>query len=347
MKKNVLVTATGGRSVGSGIVHSLVRSSPEVSDRWNVLATDAMSFAWGLYIAPENALLPLAGDDQYIHSLKKLVHEHKINAIVPGSEAEVTVIANNADSFGDCKLICNRPELNAFMNDKLLLEKKLLELGVKYIPTFPLEKFQDALDQFEFPFVVKPTTATGGSKGVELVADRDELNQWMRGVLDRSKYCIQPYIGDSDHEYTVGVLSDKKGSVIDSIIMRRKLVGLSLLTSKRINNSDKAISTGYSQGYIIENPELKKFSEQIAKDFKSEGPLNLQIREHDGEFYIFDFHPRFSGTTPIRADVGFNEVDILLRNHLLDEKFSQIDYEVNVAVIRAFEHVIVPMNEML
>ncbi len=79
---------------------------------------------------------------------------------------------------------------------------------------------------------------------------------------------------------------------------------------------------------------------------KSTGPLNIQLRKLDGKFYIFDFHPRFSGTTPIRADVGFNEVDILLRNHLFDEKFGRLNYTTDVAAIRAFEHVIVPINKM-
>lgn len=347
MKMNILVTATGGRSVGSGILHALLRSSSEVSDRWNVLATDADTFAWGLYIAPKRELLPLAKDPNYIDSLIKLVEQYKIDAIIPGSEAEVTVIANNANKFQDCKIICNKSDLMPYMNDKFLLENKLKELGIKYIPTFPLKKFEEVLNQFDFPFIVKPTTGTGGSKGLELVANFEELNKLLAVIPNKSVYCIQPYIGDADHEYTIGILSDKDGRLIDSIIMKRKLIGLSLLTSKRINNKENAVSTGYSQGYIIKYPKLNDFCEKVALKFKSAGPLNLQVREHDGEFYIFDFHPRFSGTTTIRADVGFNEVDILLRNHLFDEQFSRIDYKVNVAAIRAFEHVIVPIEKML
>jgi len=49
----------------------------------------------------------------------------------------------------------------------------------------------------------------------------------------------------------------------------------------------------------------------------------------------------------MRSDVGFNEPDILLRNQLFSETFGRIDYQSNVAVIRAFEHVIVPMDNML
>ena len=49
----------------------------------------------------------------------------------------------------------------------------------------------------------------------------------------------------------------------------------------------------------------------------------------------------------MRADVGFNEPDILLRNYLFDETFERLPYSSDVAVIRAFEHVVVPIAEML
>jgi carbamoyl-phosphate synthase large subunit len=48
----------------------------------------------------------------------------------------------------------------------------------------------------------------------------------------------------------------------------------------------------------------------------------------------------------MRADVGFNEVDLLLRNHLFEEEFDRIPYMYDVAVIRAFEHVVVPIDKL-
>jgi carbamoyl-phosphate synthase large subunit len=62
---------------------------------------------------------------------------------------------------------------------------------------------------------------------------------------------------------------------------------------------------------------------------------------------VFEVHPRFSGTTSIRAAAGFNEVDILIRNFLLNEQFSNIQYQTDVAAIRAFSNILVPRSEML
>ena len=55
-------------------------------------------------------------------------------------------------------------------------------------------------------------------------------------------------------------------------------------------------------------------------------------------------HPRFSGTSSIRASVGFNEPDVLIRNFVLNETFRRLSYQTEVAAIRAFQHAIVPLS---
>jgi carbamoyl-phosphate synthase large subunit len=97
---------------------------------------------------------------------------------------------------------------------------------------------------------------------------------------------------------------------------------------------------------VIRHPEIQEFCEDLARRLGSRGPLNLQLRVHRGEFYVFEIHPRFSGTTPIRASAGFNEPDILLRSFLYGEEFGRLHYQADVAAIRAFEHVLVPIDQM-
>jgi carbamoyl-phosphate synthase large subunit len=38
---------------------------------------------------------------------------------------------------------------------------------------------------------------------------------------------------------------------------------------------------------------------------------------------IFEINPRFSGTSSIRAMLGFNEPDLLIRKHLLGETLPE------------------------
>jgi carbamoyl-phosphate synthase large subunit len=345
MKTRILVTGVGGRSVGAGILHALMRVDPAVRDRWEVVATDADPFSWGLYVADHGALVPRADAPEYLDRIRDLIARYEIEAIVPGTEAEAALLSARRDEL-PLPVIANDARLMPLMMDKGQAETKLRELGLNFIPSYSWEQRDQAVDAFGFPVFVKPTRGTGGSRGVHLVTSATELEALTPFVSDESRPIVQPYVGDGDNEYTVGVLSDRAGEVIDSIVIRRKLIGLSLLDSKRVENGTATVSTGISQGFVVRHPEIQEYCEELASRLGSIGPMNLQLRIHEGEPYVFEIHPRFSGTTPIRASAGFNEPDILLRNHLHGERFGRTDYRDNVAAIRAFEHLLVPVDSM-
>ena len=48
--------------------------------------------------------------------------------------------------------------------------------------------------------------------------------------------------------------------------------------------------------------------------------MNIQCRYVDGRVIVFEINPRFSGTTSLRAMVGYNEPDCLFREHVLRER---------------------------
>src|SRR5690349_10460380 len=131
-KKNVLVTATGGRSVGAGILHSLLRVNDTVAARWNVIAADADPFSWGLYKAEQAELLPLASSPTYFEALARLIEKHSIDAVIPGSEAEVVLLSGNRTRL-PVPVICNSFELMPLMTDKFKTAEKLRGLGLPVI----------------------------------------------------------------------------------------------------------------------------------------------------------------------------------------------------------------------
>ena len=344
-KKTILVTGTGGRSVGAGILHALIRSNREVSARWDVIAADADSFAWGLYKTRRSLILPRADQSDYIQRLNKVIGMYDVDAVIPGTQAEVEIISNSTEQLIETAFIINRKELVPLMMNKFLLKDVLDGYGIKFIETRSLDNWKSVANSYGFPVIVKPAKDSGGSRGVQIVCNEDDMVRLI-SKSDNFSFCVQPYMGTADAEYTVGVLNDKNGNLIDSIVMKRKLRGLSLFDSKILDNKQFSISSGYSQGFIIKDQIIQEFCEDLALKLESVGPLNIQLRIHNGVPCVFEIHPRFSGTTPIRADVGFNEVDILLRNYLFDEPFSKINYKYNIAAIRAFEHVLVPMKDM-
>jgi carbamoyl-phosphate synthase large subunit len=322
-----------------------MRADETVRSRWQTVAADADPFSWGLYVADHNALVPRATAPDYLDRIRELIEVHGLKAVIPGTESETALLAAHREEL-PVPVIANDSRLMSLMMDKREAETKLRELGLKFIPSYPWDRREEAVGEFGFPLFVKPARETGGSRGVHLVTCRPQLDALVPFVSAESSVIVQPYLGDAESEYTVGVLSDKSGQVIDSIVIRRKLIGLSLLDSKPYGNGNAMVSTGISQGFVVRHPQIQELCEGLAKSLSSRGPMNLQLREHDGEFYIFEIHPRFSGTTPIRASAGFNEPDILLRNYLHGEEFARLSYRENVAVIRALEHVVIPIDEM-
>ena len=72
-------------------------------------------------------------------------------------------------------------------------------------------------------------------------------------------------------------------------------------------NTIKATFEKNNKTKIIEN-----FIVEVTKKIKPFGPLNFQLCLTKKGPVIFEINPRFSGTTPLRANFGINEIQILL-----------------------------------
>jgi carbamoyl-phosphate synthase large subunit len=164
-----------------------------------------------------------------------------------------------------------------------------------------------------------------------------------------SCFMIQEYVGTPDQEFTVGVLHDLEGRYFNAIAVKRHLKsGLSVRTSveNRTNRKELGprlvISSGVSQGDIGRYGEVTAQCREIADRLGSRGPLNLQCRFVDGKVRVFEINPRFSGTTSLRAMVGLNEPDLLVRRHLLGEDIGQDAPYQEATVLRSLAETLQP-----
>lgn len=340
---NVLVTGVGGRSVGNGIRFAL----EQMHGRYNIFATDADPFSFGLYKTAHGFVVPPATSPDYCEALNEIIIQHQIEAVFPGTIPEIETLAKSTHRI-KARIITNlNADLVEIARDKFSIFNHLKKLGIHTPETVTPDSVNDLIRKCGFPLIVKPTTGTGGSRNVTFVENETDLALIRkRYEADNIQYVFQEIIGGGEDEYTVGILNDRDGKLIDSIIIHRKLTGLSLGEEKTIGGRKYTISTGYSQGFIIKNETVASYCEHVANLLKSKGPLNLQVRVSNDRIYVFEVHPRFSGTTPIRASAGFNEPDVLFRNFIFGEHFGRLEYQYDVAAIRAFEHVLVPLHKL-
>ena len=338
---NVLVTAVGGQSVG----HQILQALALAGDRYRVVATDVSDFAYGLYQAKTRYLLPPAASPEYLGTVERLIQRENISAILPGSQPETNLLAANADRFGKCGVIVNPRSVVDICQNKQVLVEWLHEAGFAAPRSLAGTEWQRAVREYGFPLVIKPTQESGGSRGADILKDEAELHSYL-GRIPPENVQIQEYVGDLTTEYTVGVMVSREGEVIDSIVIHRHLAGMSLGLTRKIDGKLYGLSTGYSQGTIVRHEQIQRTCEALALRIGARGPLNIQLRMHGDKVMIFEVHPRFSGTSSIRALAGFNEPDTLIRNFLYGEKFGRISYQTDVMAIRALSNQLVPVKTM-
>jgi carbamoyl-phosphate synthase large subunit len=339
---SVLVTGVGGGAVGHQILHALLL----MRDRYRIVATDADAFAFGLYQVENRYTVPLARDPGYIPALLRIIDREKIEALLPGTPQEVGVVARHQAELAaaGCTAVTCDPDIACLCGDKWQLQQWLEANGFDTPRTVSAAHWRTLAEQVGFPLVGKPADHCGGSRHVAILKNAEEVLWYLKDTADSGEVMFQEYIDDSEGEFTVGVMISKDARVIDSIVLQRKLTGISLGHRCQIDKRCCTLSTGYSQGFIVKHPMIQHTCEALAERLGVRGPLNIQCRLVGEAVKIFEVHPRFSGTTSIRAEVGFNEPDILLRSFLRGEQFGRLPYRAGVAAIRAFQHTIVPQE---
>jgi carbamoyl-phosphate synthase large subunit len=153
-----------------------------------------------------------------------------------------------------------------------------------------------------FPLIVKPCVGAR-SYGVTVVYSRQAMHDAASRVQNA---VVQECVGEAGYEYTAsGLCFD---GVCDAVIvMRRDL---------RDGNTYRA--------FTMDDPELVARVRAWTEALQPYGPANFQFRiDRSGEPKVFEINARFSGTTPLRAHAGFNEVEMCIRKILWNEPITQ------------------------
>jgi carbamoyl-phosphate synthase large subunit len=322
----VVVTAVGGGGNGEQIVKALRLSSLG----YTIVGTDVSRYSKGLYEVDHPYLVTKTTDPNYIDQIAEICRRHDAVALFHGSEPELRAFSEHRSVFAELGILLpiNHAHVIDMCMDKVQTSAFLAAEGFS-IPTWSEVRSAADLDAIDLklPVVLKPSVGGGGSVNLFLAQTETELKTFGRYLLGiYPAYIAQEYVGTVDSEYTVGVLHTMDGEFVNSIGIRRQL-GTAISSRIRVpNHSGRSelgdsliISSGFSHGDIGRFVDVASRCEQIAKALDVRGAVNVQCRLVDGEVVVFEINPRFSGTTSLRAMVGYNEPDVLIRHHVLNE----------------------------
>jgi carbamoyl-phosphate synthase large subunit len=352
--RNVLVTATSGTNVGTQILEALLL----LPESYRLVATDTSDPFFGAFKAHASFVVPPASAPNYLDEVLDICQSEKVEIIIPGSEAELAYLSKHQQVLQDASLhllINNSEVINTCLN-KMDTCAFLKKNGFAYAPfelvsidNDPAEEADRLLDVLRLPVVVKPYMEAGGSKGIHVIQEDEELVALLK-IFHGSKTNLmaQEYVGSAEEEYTIGVLSDDQGRAFSSFVLKRiinstftRMIHVVNRNKSRIKTDYLTISTGVSQGWVDDFPEMRSFAEELANALGSTGPLNIQCRRTEQGIVTFEINPRFSGTTSIRAICGHNDPDLMIRGRF-DGQWSAPESYAKGLVLRGLENLFVP-----
>jgi carbamoyl-phosphate synthase large subunit len=294
MTRRILVTGAGAL-LGQGIIRSLRRSAM----RFDIVAVDPNPLSVGLYWADRGYTVPLAASAGYVDRVSEILSRERPDLLMVGTNEELPIFAARRAEFErdfGCRVLVSDPDVVAVTTDKYRTYQFMRDCGFHPPQSALPADSQRLIAAVGFPLVVKPRVG-GRSIGLSLVKNEKQLRQ---ALESGTNLVVQEHVGGPEREYTAGTLRFE-GQEIVSIVMRRDL---------RDGNTYRAFAEPFS--------ELNNAVAGFAHALKAFGPANFQFRlDAEGRPRVFEINGRFSGTTPLRALVGFPEVEMCVR-HLLD-----------------------------
>ena len=294
----VLVLGVGG-NVSQGILKGLALSG--LSCR--VVGACISPLSLGLYTVDRAYVSPRADDPAFLDWLLTVCRTDGVRAVLSGVEPVLAVLARHANLIREqtgAVCIVSAPECLAIGDDKLLTCKWLKEHGFnfpRYADAQNRDDVETLVKECGYPLIAKPR-AGKGAHGLLQIHNQEDL----AFIAGQSGYVIQEYLGDSESEYTAGCFCDCEGGVRGTIVMRRDL-----------------LEGTTHRAEVGQFPRLRTEAARIAAALRPMGSCNVQMRVSNGRPVCFEINVRFSGTTPIRSRLGFNEVEAAIRHYVLGE----------------------------
>ena len=288
----VLVTGAG-----TLLAQGIIRAMRLTGRPLRIVTADPDARAAGHWLGDTARTLPVASDPAYVASLEEIVGAERVDIVLPGTDVELPVLSRCREELERryaVRVLVSDPRVVEIADDKWLTARFLAEHG------FPAPRSALATDEgnvarlaeeFGFPLFAKPRRGAR-SVGARVIESRSALAV---ACAREPSLVVQELLPGDEGEYTAG-----------SIVVEGKCHGV--VTLRRDLRDGNTFRAYREDAY----GRFDRFLASVSETLGAHGPCNLQFRLRRGEPVIFEINARFSGTTPIRAIFGFNELAAVL-----------------------------------
>jgi carbamoyl-phosphate synthase large subunit len=304
---NILMTGAGAPGA-AGILHCL-----SLEQRFHITMTDANPEATGRWLHPDFEVIPPAGADDFIKSLKEICRKKNIHLVLPLVTRELSKLALHKKEFEEMgvRVLVSDPEPLSIANNKSRLYQFLEWRGIP-VPAFRvvenITQFQEALVALEHTnrqVCFKPSEANG-SRGFRVLAHEGDEQQRLfdekpspvfisyaeaNRILSEKPFpelLVSEYL--PGEEYSVDCIAHHGETKLVVPRLRKKIInGISV------------------QGEFVQEPGIISYCKDIIRALKLHGNIGVQVKASStGNFLLLEINPRVQGTIAAGLGAGVN-----------------------------------------
>lgn len=270
-----------------------------------------------------------------LEKLLNVLAREQVRVLIPGSDPELSALASAREQLFSAGVlpIVGGADAVGLCRDKLAACRFFRAHGLPFVPTVPAGEGLRLAGEIGFPLVIKPVGGSA-SRGVHVVFDEEQLRQYadQEGMIVQEylvpqnwgkarqelveQDVVQGYLLRQEDEISIQVLLDHEGNLLGQFTSRNVLKqGVPVLVDPWPHAS-------------VEEPAREMACLLAARGLV--GPCNFQCKVTDRGPVFFEVNPRFTGITAVRAAMGFNEVEAVLRRALFDEPLEAVRQRLHV-----------------
>jgi len=302
-KNKIIVLITG---VGSELAFSVINALKISSLNYHLIGTDIYPEVVGKYWCHTFYQVPPVRDEQkYLTELKNIIKKEGVSILIPTVDQEFEILSKHKNDFHEnlnCHVLINDwEELNRF-NDKWSSYEWYVEHNIPTPKSFLIDEAKDLTKlNLEYPMIIKPREG-GGSRSIFKINSLQDILKYISIV---PKPLLQEYLFPDNEEYTAGTFRTEANEIYTIILKRTLKFGMT-------NTAE-----------VVFNKTLDAFAKDVILKTNLIGSNNIQFRVTKDGPKVLEINPRFSGTTGIRANFGFNDVEMWINQVLSNGEIPQ------------------------
>lgn len=311
---NILILSCGTRNL-------LVRYFKEPGSGFdNVIGTDCSPYAPALYETDAHYLVPRMTQPDYLDIILDICRKESIRAVLPLQEDELALIASHRKLFTDIGVTPVVSSLDAvnLCRDKYAFYQHLISHQLPALTS--CDSFHAFLEKREaghmdLPVFLKPTKGCG-SIGIQKV-EHLELLEALCKYADED-YMIQNLA--QGEEFGADIYVDMLTRRPVSVFVKKKL-------RMRAGETEKSVS--------YKDDTLFDLIRNTVASLDLSGPIDMDIFQVDGRYYISEINPRFGGGYPHAHNCGIHFPKLIANNLAGKENTDTIgSYEDGICMLK-------------